>query len=220
MKKLIFLPLLILSLTLSGQFTKSGGTFLKSGNVFMSGPAAPKAFYEDDFEAYSTGTLTGQGNWLTVYGAMVVVDNAGNNEIRSGTVEEDVGLYYNQPISANQYAEVEVTTTGVNNGFVGVCVRASFGNMYLLCGSDLGISFGKLVSNVGTNFEYTGETTITTGDKLRLEAEGTTIRAYKNATLLWTETDSDLSSGYAGLSGNDGQPDNVYMCDNWEAGDL
>jgi len=36
MKKLIFIPLLIFSLTLSAQFTKSGGTFLKTGNSFMT----------------------------------------------------------------------------------------------------------------------------------------------------------------------------------------
>lgn len=41
MKRLIFIPLLIFSLTISAQFTKSGGTFLKSGNVFMTAPSVP-----------------------------------------------------------------------------------------------------------------------------------------------------------------------------------
>lgn len=44
MKKLIFIPLLIFSLTLSAQFTKSGGTFLKTGNYFTSAPSLPNPF--------------------------------------------------------------------------------------------------------------------------------------------------------------------------------
>jgi hypothetical protein len=52
MKKLIFLPLLILSLTLSGQFTKSGGTFLKSSNIFLTAPAEPPVdLYCDEYDA-------------------------------------------------------------------------------------------------------------------------------------------------------------------------
>ena len=52
MKKLIFIPLLIFSLTLSAQFTKSGGTFLKTGSGFMTAPTVPaEDLYCDEYDA-------------------------------------------------------------------------------------------------------------------------------------------------------------------------
>jgi hypothetical protein len=52
MKRLIFIPLLIFSLTLSAQFTKSGGTFLKTGSGFMTAPTVPaEDLYCDKYDA-------------------------------------------------------------------------------------------------------------------------------------------------------------------------
>lgn len=49
MKKLIFIPLLIFSITLSAQFTKGGGSFLKTGSSFMTATAGEE---EEEPEAY------------------------------------------------------------------------------------------------------------------------------------------------------------------------
>ncbi len=49
MKRLIFIPLLIFSILCNAQFTKSGGTFLKSGNAFISTPA--EDLYCDQYDA-------------------------------------------------------------------------------------------------------------------------------------------------------------------------
>lgn len=53
MKRLIFIPLLIFSLTVSGQFTKGGGVFLRAGsNAFMTAPTEPPVdLYCDEYDA-------------------------------------------------------------------------------------------------------------------------------------------------------------------------
>jgi hypothetical protein len=56
MKRLIFIPLLIFSLTISAQFTKSGGTFLKSGNAFISTPT--EDLYCDEYDAVLAAMTT------------------------------------------------------------------------------------------------------------------------------------------------------------------
>lgn len=51
MKRLILIPLLIFSLTLPAQFTKSGG-FLKTGSSFMTAPTVPaEDLYCDEYDA-------------------------------------------------------------------------------------------------------------------------------------------------------------------------
>lgn len=57
------------------------------------------------------------------------------------------------------------------------------------------------------------------GDKISLEAEGTTLRLCKNGTALggsFTQTDSDLSSGKPGILANGAGPTG----DDWEGGDI
>lgn len=61
MKRLIFIPLLIFSLTLSAQFTKGGGVFLRAGsNAFITAPTEPiePQEWDEDLETYITGLST------------------------------------------------------------------------------------------------------------------------------------------------------------------
>lgn len=61
--------------------------------------------------------------------------------------------------------------------------------------------------------------TIANGDRLELEAEGTTLRGCKNGTPLggsWTQTDSSLSTGKPGVAGSG----TSINGDNWDGGSL
>ena len=64
MKKLILIPLLILSIICEAQFTHSGGTFLKTGSGFMTAQASstpPEEYtdeYQDVYDAMTTKPTT------------------------------------------------------------------------------------------------------------------------------------------------------------------
>lgn len=59
------------------------------------------------------------------------------------------------------------------------------------------------------------------GDSLALEVEGTTLRAYRNGSVVATVTDSDLATGKPGVlaAGNSGSSFRITAY-NWTAGDL
>lgn len=58
----------------------------------------------------------------------------------------------------------------------------------------------------------------TNGDTIALEVEGTTLRAYKNDVLMFSTTDSSLTTGKPGLAV--GGNANIPTADNWEGGDI
>ena len=98
-KKLIFIPLLIFSLTLSAQFTKSGGTFLKTGSSFMSGPAVPLD-YDDEIDTYILGLSTPlSSEYLTVLNTFVV---ALKDSLNISTLDEAFNVFR---VSANETQE-------------------------------------------------------------------------------------------------------------------
>jgi hypothetical protein len=73
MKKLIFIPLLILSILCNAQFTKGGGTFLKTTNSFITTPSIP-VDYDDDVDTYISGLSTQLGSTFLGYLDTFVTD--------------------------------------------------------------------------------------------------------------------------------------------------
>lgn len=129
----------------------------------------------------------------------------------------------------NQYAKATVgglSWAGFNSQ-VGVIVRASgdvdgAADHYRLCIWDdaLSVRTTKLIKMVNGT-----ETTLDTrtqawgnGDTIELEAEGTDLRAYRNGTLLYTVTDSSLTSGAPGMfmRGSSNNP----TLEDWEGGNV
>lgn len=129
----------------------------------------------------------------------------------------------------NQYAKATVgglSWAGFNSQ-VGVIVRASgdvdgAADHYRLCIWDDAVSVRttKLIKMVNGT-----ETTLDTrtqawdnGDTIELEAEGTDLRAYRNGTLLYTVTDSSLTSGAPGMfmRGSSNNP----TLEDWEGGNV
>lgn len=129
----------------------------------------------------------------------------------------------------NQYAKATVgglSWAGFNSQ-VGVIVRASgdvdgAADHYRLCIWDDAVSVRttKLIKMVNGT-----ETTLDTrtqawdnGDTIELEAEGTDLRAYRNGALLYTVTDSSLTSGAPGMFMR-GASNNPTLED-WEGGNV
>jgi len=58
MKKLLIIPILLLSILCNAQFTKGGGMFLKTGGGFMTAPTEPAVEYDDEVDSYISGLST------------------------------------------------------------------------------------------------------------------------------------------------------------------
>ena len=121
----------------------------------------------------------------------------------------------------DQYAQIVITAmpSGVNTR-IGVGVRCNTSGtgyyLYVQSGTYL---LAKLVSYSATQLRLGGGT-FAVNDVIRLEAEGTTLRAIKNGTTFWTATDSAIASGNPGVSANGEDASQFAAGDDWEGGDL
>ena len=148
-----------------------------------------------------------------------------NNQVQSNTAGTSQTIaYWNANSFANdQFSKLVLSAAEINStaSGVGVCVRCSStsgGNGYVFYGLSVGyFQWGKVVDGTFTLFNQTGRVA-NVGDVIELDAVGTTITGLVNGTQIFSVTDSDLSSGNAGISGY-GQGTDV-MANNWAAGDL
>lgn len=123
-----------------------------------------------------------------------------SNTAASSNAQVEEAVWWNAATFANDhFAEVTITTTA-SNAFIGPAVRVSSGGNYYGFYGDNATRY--LISVVGGT--WTQLATLGTGfannDVVRLEVEGTTLRAYVNGVLWTSVTDSNLSSGSAGLT--------------------
>jgi hypothetical protein len=175
-------------------------------------------------------------NWTQInpeYGSMTIYGSARVASSHSQPPSNAQAARWNANSFANdQYSslKIEVLTWLGNNYHVGVICRASGdtnGNrdLYYVTvanvngGSPYYTAFGKIVNGTHTSF-HVADVAWTVGSRIELECEGTTIRAMKDAVALggsFTQTDSSLTSGNAGIYGGGGD----YVAgDDWEGGDL
>ena len=179
--------------------------------------------YTDDFEAYSAGILGGQGNWITSLGEMVVVDVAGDNQIRNNVAGASI-VTYNAVISNSQYSQVVIDTV-TNGAKIGVAVRVSGVGAtcdgYVLLTRDNEASIYRIDDGVATLLAN-GAVTVVAGGILKLSATGTELSCYYNGALITTIsgdgklTDAFYGSGQVGLAGS--SSDVGLKIDDWRGG--
>lgn len=129
--------------------------------------------------------------------------------------------------SSDQYAQVVITGAAGAASELGVCVRyASAANtFYMAMFRNAATPWVQIWKSVGGTFTALGAqitVSVALPDTLRIEVEGSTIRAYWNGTLTESITDTSITSGTrAGLHGheNAGQGLGVVV-DGFEFGDL
>lgn len=149
----------------------------------------------DDFNR-ANGALG--SNWSSSDGnaAYTIVSNTA----ASSNAQAEEAVWWN-PISfnANQFAQATITTVS-SNAFIGPAVRVSAGgNYYGFYGDNASRYLISVVGGTWTSLATLG-TGFANNDVVRLEVEGTTLRAYINDVLWTSVTDSSLSSGSPGLT--------------------
>jgi hypothetical protein len=190
------------------------------------------ATYADDFnraDAGSLGTASGSWPWTEWSSNFTIVSNKARQES-----EFTCGAFTPELDSSDQYVEVTVTsvTTG-QSSFVGPIVRApaTIGTGP----TDTGAYYGLIVSAVAMNTfaireKVVNSTThntlasvtqaITSGDVLRLEAQGSSLRGYLNGNLMVSYDSAILSDQKRAGLYNDAATGMTFDWDNFSAGDL
>lgn len=182
--------------------------------------------YSDDFEAYSTGDINGQGEWEVIDGGISVAEESSNNVFKGSTSGFNAA-YYNETFDADQYSEI-VAIEVTSYSSPGPIVRASTGGTYYCWLHELS-TYSRLVRVVNGSVTTLAESTTgwTDQDTLRLEVDADTLFCYKNGVL-------DISISSDGKYTDDGaskistgrsgilmfyQDNNAYG-DLWRGGDL
>lgn len=156
---------------------------------------------QDDFNR-ADGNLTG-GNWtLQGTGNLAI---AGNTITPARSGNPVVVRWSADTFPDAQKCELTLVNPTTNGG-IGPAVRvgsASVNAYFLHLFGGTNASFlGKIVAG-GAVTQIGGTFTATAGSVYRLEAEGNSLRVYQDDALQFTQTDSSLASGWAGLYGND-----------------
>jgi hypothetical protein len=146
-----------------------------------------------------------------------------SNAVRASATNVDCDESYNGVTwPDDQYSQV--TLAAVNSGgSAGPGVRASTtaSTFYTVEATTNSIALWKAVNGSWTQIgSFSG--TVSAGDIIRLEAQGTTLRVRQNGTQRISVTDSSISSGRAEIHIflSSGTPLNAVILDDWEGGDF
>jgi len=168
------------------------------------------AAYTDNFNTYSDGVLVGKGSWISGLNTMRVIDH----EVVEYTDDDNCAAIFDQELDNDQYAQIKlVLINNEEDNFLGPIVRASgsggtFKCYFLIIAYNVQY-LGKFdaTGSGWSSFGNADTTAPSANDIFKLEVDGTTLTAYKNGSVYTAvgtsgvATDSDLSSGKAGLFG-------------------
>lgn len=176
----------------------------------------------DNFDSYDDGVALGdQVDWSNVTGEISVINTGDGEIIPTAGGEETCVRWSSDSFDDDQYSEATYISVTGGGGAIGVAVRAQSGSAtYYGLYSDA--SAGWMFKMVSGSWTQLGSNTGNfDGDTMRLEAQGTTITPYRNGSVestIGAQTDSAISSGYAGVCGWDIAFDKIL--DDWEGGEL
>jgi hypothetical protein len=168
--------------------------------------------------ANGTALTTYDSNYQNNSGALVI----NTNGVCPNAAGSECGVRWNgDTFDDDQYSQATLAAKPASDSFfIGVGVRhaaAGTASYYLYYTANTQTFFGKLVTGTFTQFGSTmGGRTV--GEVLRIEAEGTTIRAKVDGAQQASQSDSALTTGAAGLTGYD--TSTTLRLDDWEAGDI
>jgi hypothetical protein len=173
---------------------------------------------KDFTAANGTALTTYDSNFQNNSGALAI----NTNSVHPNSAFNEIGVRWNgDSFNADQYSQATLAAKPASNSFfIGVgCRHAAAGtaSYYLYYTANTETWFGKLVGGTFTAFgAVMGGRSV--GEVLRIEAEGTTIRAKINGAQQRAQTDSALASGAAGLTGY--EQSTTLRLDDWEAGNV
>jgi hypothetical protein len=173
-------------------------------------PLATDAFNRANENPIAGNWTSGPGN----FGDLQIVANV----VQSVTAGVDGAAYYNAVAWPNdQWSEVQLSGLGVEQGGPAVRLSATAVTGYVFAVSDSGTTYFIAKGlNGNTPTLASGAHGFAVGDVLRLEAQGDTLRAYVNGTLVDSVVDADIPSGNAGIWIYDHAAGLTF--DNWAGG--
>jgi hypothetical protein len=161
-------------------------TGLTGSTEYIRGQIGGIFTLSDDFESYTAGALGGQGNWVTIQNTTRVIDVSGDNRIYTDVTTQHE-TRRSETFSDDQFAQCVIDLIN-GEGSIGVTVRSSgsssatrYGFIYYQDAYTSYLSYGLPYS--GGASIATGSRNYNAGDVLRLEIEGSELRAYVNGSL-------------------------------------
>jgi len=155
--------------------------------------------YSDDFSAYSTGDLAGQGDWLTCLNQIIVTATA---RVQANSSGNDNCVKLSLPFSNDHYAQITNVQMAAGGGTMGVAARCSgsgaTATYYVFEYTNTNGYFGKVVNGSYTTLAESTRNGLA-NDVLKIAVEGTSIKLYLNGSL-----DTTFGSGQNGCTGNQG----------------
>lgn len=179
----------------------------------------------DSFTTGTSQTLTDySANWTNNNGSFWINEAY---DALGGNASQELGAHWNaDSFDNNQYAEIKIVASGSGN-WIGAAVRchtssAVYYGFYTGDSSDYSYLF-RYDSGAGTPWLQLGSdgAYVLVNEVMRLEADGTTITPLVDGSEEdppGAQTNSEISSGYAGVSGY-GTGSNLRG-DDWEGGNL
>lgn len=165
------------------------------------------------------------GNWTTM-GGEADMQRLGNTFTPSVTGADCAARNTSVSVGANQYAQAKVTVTGTAGAGsgIGVGLRMSSGarTYYRLVidhAASNNVELCKFVAGTFTSIWIRTSGTWSNGAMLRLEAEGTTLRAYLDGIQIGANvTDASIASGDTGIAYSSAETSASLI--NFESGEI
>ena len=192
----------------------------------------------DNFDNLVTGTINGQNKWVECgasvgYSSPEVANFSGDKRlIPHTTLYSESAAYRSDGVTGNQFAQITIDSVD-NKGQIGVAVRCSgvgaTSNYISYYVTNSARTLGRVINGAWTEMASVASG-CSTGDILRVEVEGNTLRVYLNGSLDTALTGGTgifdisgypvLGSGYPGVSSYTIDIGSVESADNWESGSL
>jgi hypothetical protein len=172
--------------------------------IVASGADEGPTILGDSFDRSDAPTLG--ANWANQTSASIGV--SASQAVAAGGAAFHCAYWNGGAVNPDQFAQVVVRSVSANNRYVFATVRSSgttdAARSHYYVGTDGTAGAGHLELNRVINGTITGiasfNATFAAGDVLRLEAQGTRLRVFRNGIQLGTDyTDSSLPSGQPGM---------------------
>jgi hypothetical protein len=171
----------------------------------------------------ATDTFTGtnndplSGNWTTEVGGWQILSNMANATNGGGF---SMAKWTADDFNDDHYAQCAVNYTATTA--IGPAVRMDAnGNGYVISAYDTGTNtadINEIHTNGTANTAIGTPFAVTVGDVLKLEAIGSTLKAYKNGVLQDTVSDGTYTTGEAGMFGYLNASCDTFQADNTSGG--
>lgn len=206
-------------------------------NLFLI-PYVGNITVSDDFESYSIGNLSGQGNWVAIRPSypINIIDVSGDQRFKGSSEYNERCYTRTEAFSVDHYAQCTIESAPDDGSDTGVAVRCNRyydsgwqEQFFAYYGHNTHRAIFYSINGSWVALSEVATTGVSPGDVLRLEVEGNILRAYYNGSLDTVmdngaiinvasiiSTYPRLAEGTPGIAtaGNGGSGDN------FEAGDL